>query len=200
MSIFGFIYRSGGGWLNVSSEPPVNLEWPRREGRRTENATVFNAVSCLTDGWIWRTFRSQAEQLSCPGLTESAYTYKSSSLSFFCFYWLPSFTNFCAFAHVLTQGSMREKLCWCFIWLKWTTFDLRQEMWMNMKMIIGFIGADFRLCRKMTFFLIHDVEPIFSTWQYQANYLNPVLWKDDYFCINFFSICVAESSMCFCID
>ena len=29
--------------------------------------------------------------------------------------------------------------------------------------MIGFIGADFRLCKKMTFFLIHDVEPVFST-------------------------------------
>ena len=114
MSIFGFIYRSGGGWLNVSSESPVNLEWPRLEGRMTENTTVFYAVSCLTDGWILRTFRSRSEQLSCPGLTESAYTYKSSSLSIFCFY-PTSFTNFCAFAHVLTQGSMREKLCRCVI-------------------------------------------------------------------------------------
>lgn len=86
MSIFGFIHHSGGGRLNISSESPVNLESPPREGRRTENTTGFYAVSCLTDGWNLQTFRSRSERLSCPGLTESAYTYRSSFLSFFHFY------------------------------------------------------------------------------------------------------------------
>ena len=49
-------------------------------------AAAILAVSCLTDGWSLWTFRSQSEQLSCPDLTESAYTYRSSSLSFFHFY------------------------------------------------------------------------------------------------------------------
>ena len=76
MSIFGFIHHSSGGRLNISPESPMNLEWPRWEGRRTENTTGFYAVSCLTDGWSLGTFRSQSEQLVRLGLRESAYKYR----------------------------------------------------------------------------------------------------------------------------
>lgn len=43
MSIFGFIYRSGGGWLNVSSEPPVILGnglGGKAEGQRTQQYSM----------------------------------------------------------------------------------------------------------------------------------------------------------------
>lgn len=66
---------------------------------------------------------------------------------------------------------------------------------MKLKKTVGFIGADFQFCQKMTFIPIHDGEPLFSNltaagqWnlhskhsqrpekKFKADYFNPVHWK-----------------------